>query len=64
MPVRDQPAERSVRGADRVEVDPLVVVSGVGEAVDLVLGDLDPSLKPSSLARQPGQLVDVHRNSP
>ena len=34
-----RPAERAVLGAFRVHVDPLVIAGGVGEFVDLFLGD-------------------------
>ena len=37
----DRAAERPGLGPLDVDVDPLVVAGGVGELVDLVLGDLD-----------------------
>ena len=40
--VRDRPAERTVRRALGVDVDPLMIVGGVGEQVDTVLVDLEP----------------------
>jgi len=41
--VRDRAAERGLfLGALRVDVDPLVIVSGVGELIDLFLGDEVP----------------------
>jgi hypothetical protein len=40
--VRDRAAERRVLGALGIHVDPLVVAGGVGEGVDVLLGDLVP----------------------
>jgi hypothetical protein len=40
--VGDRAAERRLRGALRVDVDPLVVAGHVGEGVDLGLRDLVP----------------------
>jgi hypothetical protein len=40
--VGDRPAERSGPGPFHVDVDPLVVAGGVGEALHLLLGYLVP----------------------
>ena len=45
-PWRDRGAEWSGRGTLGVDVNPLVIVGGVGEGVDLILADLRHSLYP------------------
>jgi hypothetical protein len=49
--VGDDDAERAVLGSLRIDTDPLVVVGGVGEGVDAILGD------PESPIRLGGRLV-------
>ena len=57
--VGDGAAERALRRALLVDVDPLVVVGGVGEQVDAVLVDLEPVAGAEVLAHGGGELVDV-----
>ena len=55
----DRAAERRLRGALGVDVDPLVVAGDVGEGVDLVLGDVEP-LADAQLLADPGlEVVDA-----
>ena len=55
----DGAAERPLRRPLLVDVDPLVVVGGVGEQVDAVLVDLEPVAGPEVRTHGGGQLVDV-----
>src|SRR3954447_21698646 len=57
--VRDGPSEGPRLGALDVDVDPLVVVGGVGELVDTLLGDLEPVGGPDLLADRGFELSDV-----
>src|SRR5581483_7474416 len=54
--VGDRAAERPRLGPLRVDVDPLVVVGGVGEGVHPLLGDLQPAALAQVL---PGQGPDA-----
>ena len=40
--VRDRPAEGAAGGPLRIDVNPLMILGGVGEEVDALLGDLQP----------------------
>ena len=55
----DRPAERSGLGPLDVDVDPLVVAGGLGELVDLLLGDLHVVAVAEVLADERAQLVDA-----
>ena len=55
--VRDRAAERTVLRPLRVDVDPLVVAGRVGEAVDPLLGDLDPVAVAEVLPLRGAQVV-------
>ena len=55
----DRGAERAVLGAFRVDVDPLVVPGGVGELVDLVLGDFAVLGDPEVGAGEGEQFVEI-----
>ena len=55
--VGDRAAERAGLGAFDVDVDPLVIAGGLGELVDLVLGDLDVRAVAEMLADQALELV-------
>ena len=55
----DRGAERAVLGAFRVDVDPLVVAGGVGEFVDLFLGDFAVFGDPEVGAGEGEQFVEV-----
>src|SRR5690606_10254031 len=59
--VGDRSAERPRGGAHGIDVDPLMVVGGVGEEVDLVLRDLPIPGEPQVRAGQGGQLVEGDR---
>ena len=54
----DRGAERPGLGPLDVDVDPLVVAGGVGELVDLLLGDLDVVAVAEVLADERAQLVE------
>src|SRR5581483_1016223 len=57
--VGDGAAERARLGPLRIDVDPLVVTGGVGELVDLLLGDLVPLARGQRLADQLAQALDA-----
>src|ERR1700722_6160509 len=54
--VRDRAAIGALRGALGLDVDPLMIMGGVGEDVDLVLGDRVPLARPDLLADQVEQV--------
>jgi hypothetical protein len=61
--VRDRPPERAGLRSGHIHMDPLVVVGGVREPVDPVLGHLQPIGVPevlTDLLRQLIQTVDGH----
>ena len=53
----DGPPVGAVGGPDRIDVDPLVVTTRFGEAVDARLVDLDPAADPQVDAGQRQDLV-------
>ncbi len=57
--MRDRGAERAVLGAFRVDVDPLVIAGGVGEFVDLFLGDFAVFGDAEVGSGEGGQFVEV-----
>ena len=40
--MRNRRTKRALRGTDGVNVDPLVIARGIGEQIDLLLGDGGP----------------------
>ena len=58
QPVCDRPAERATGRALRVDVDPLMVVGGVGEHIDAVLCDLEPLRRTDLAALRRDQLIE------
>ena len=61
--VGDRAAERRLLRALGIDVDPLVVAGGVGERVDVVLGDLVPVGDAELLALGPLELVESRDRS-
>src|SRR5271169_4683868 len=64
--VRDRAAVRTLRGAPGLDVDPLMIMGGIGEDVHLMLGDRMPLARPDLLADHAEQVsrhvqLDGHR---
>ena len=55
--MRDPPAERAVRRTLGIDVDPLMVIGGVGEQIDALLRDLQPIGGPELTALGSDELI-------